>query len=197
MPAFRHLVAGATLATAGALGALTWLPALLTRVHGFTLAQAGLVLALGFGVFGAAGTYAVGRIADGAAKTDARRKAWVTGASQLLIAALWLPALLADDRAWVIVAAIVPCALAGAYLGPTIAMIQDVVDPRARAFSAAIAILVINLIGASAGPLVVGALSDLLAPRFGVQSLSYALIAVPVFLAWSALHYARAGGGRL
>src|SRR5262249_12549110 len=72
--AFRNLIAGATLATAGALGATTWLPALLTRAHGLTLAQAGAVLAIGLGIAGAAGTYAVGRIADRAARVDGRRK---------------------------------------------------------------------------------------------------------------------------
>jgi predicted MFS family arabinose efflux permease len=73
---FRHLIAGATLAIAASLGALTWLPALLTRAHGFDLAQAGLLLAIGIGVFGAVGTYAIGRLADRAAAADARRKAW-------------------------------------------------------------------------------------------------------------------------
>jgi hypothetical protein len=34
-------------------------------------------------------------------------------------------------------------------------------------------------------------LSDALAPTAGLQSLRYALLAMPALLVWSALHYAR------
>jgi hypothetical protein len=37
----------------------------------------------------------------------------------------------------------------------------------------------------------VGILSDALASSAGPQSLRYALLAMPVLLAWSAFHYAR------
>ena len=69
---------------------------------------------------------------------------------------------------------------------------RHVVDPRARALAAAVLLLVANLIGASIGPLAVGVLSDALASSVGAQSLRYALLAMPVLLAWSAFHFARA-----
>jgi predicted MFS family arabinose efflux permease len=191
----RHLIAGATLATAAALGFITWLPALLTRVHGTSLTQAGIVLALAFGVVGAVGTYLFGRFADAVSIVDVRRKPLVIACAELLLAGLSLTALLVEDRGIALVMSIVPCALIGAYVGPTLALVQDIVDPRARAFSAAMLLFVVNLIGGSLGPLAVGMLSDALAASAGQQSIRYALLAMPLFLAWSGFHYARAVSG--
>jgi len=191
----RHLFAGATLATAAALGLVTWLPALLTRVHGMSLMQAGVFLGLAFGVAGAASTYLFGRIADTVSIADARRKPRIVAGCQLLLAALWLAALLVEDRSIALAMLVVPCMLIGVYVGPTLALVQDVVDPRARAFSAAVLLLVVNLVGASLGPLAVGMLSDALAALAGPQSLRYALLATPALLAWSGFHYARATTG--
>jgi len=188
----RHLFAAATLATAAALGAVTWLPALLTRAHGMSLAEAGVFLALTVGVAGALGTYAFGRAADAASIKNARRKALVTAAGQALLAVLWLPVMLTTDRTTVLWAAVVPCAFTLAYLGPTLAMVQDCADPRARAFCSALLLVLINLVGAGAGPLLVGALSDALTTSAGSRSLSYALLVVPVLLIWSAYHFLRA-----
>ena len=42
--------------------------------------------------------------------------------------------------------------------------------------AAAILLFIINIIGLGLGPTVVGMLADLLAPRFGVESLRYALL---------------------
>lgn len=189
--ALRHLLAGATLATAAALGLVTWLPALLARVHGMNLTQAGIFLALTFGVAGAAGTYLFGRIADRASLTDSRRKPLIVAGCQAVVAVLWLSALLVEDRGLALAMFVVPCTLIGAFIGPTLALVQDLVDPRARAVTAAVVLLVINLVGASIGPLAVGILSDALASSAGPQSLRYALLAMPVLLAWSAFHYAR------
>jgi predicted MFS family arabinose efflux permease len=190
--ALRHLFAGATLATAATLGLLTWVPALLARVHGMSLAEAGIFLALTFGVAGAAGTYVFGRIADRVSMADIRRKPLIVAGCQAVLAALWLSALLVENRGIALAMFVVPCAFVSAFFGPTLALVQDVVDPRARAITAAVLLLVINLVGASIGPLAVGVLSDALASWAGPQSLRYALLAMPVLLAWSAFHFARA-----
>jgi predicted MFS family arabinose efflux permease len=188
----RQLFAGATLAHAAAFGLITWLPALLTRVHGTSLAQAGIVLALGFGVAGGVGTYLFGRFADAVSMVDAGRKPLAIAGAQLLLAGLSLVAFLVEDRGLALMLSVVPCALIGAYVGPTLALVQDMVDPRARAFSAAMFLLVLNLIGGSIGPLAIGMLSDALIPSAGSQSLRYALLAIPVLLIWSGFHYGRA-----
>ncbi len=65
-PTLRHLLAGATLASAAAIGLITWLPAFLARSHALGPTQIGVFLALVFGIAGGCGTYAGGRIADAA-----------------------------------------------------------------------------------------------------------------------------------
>jgi predicted MFS family arabinose efflux permease len=188
-PTLRHLFAAATLATAAATGLVTWLPALLTRIHALTLAQTGVFLALTLGVVGAAGTYACGRIADRASVSDPRHKLFVLAMLQSLLAVSLPLALLAEPRISAAVLLVLPCAIIAGYIGPTLALVQGIVDPRARAFSAAILLFFVNLVGAGIGPFAVGAISDALAASAGPQSLRYAMLLTPLLCIWSAWHY--------
>jgi hypothetical protein len=58
-----------------------------------------------------------------------------------------------------------------------------------RAVASAIKMLCMNLIGLGLGPLLVGLLSDLLAPRFGNASLNVALAIFTVVGLWGAFHF--------
>ena len=49
--------------------------------------------------------------------------------------------------------------------------------------------LLSSLLGLGVGPVVVGVLSDLFAPRFGVESLRYALMVIGCMPLWGALHF--------
>ena len=62
-----------------------------------------------------------------------------------------------------------------------------------RATWAAITLLVINLVGLGLGPLLVGRLSDWLAPTAGEDSLRWALVIVVSLTPWALFHYWRAG----
>lgn len=187
--AMRHLVAGGTLATAAATGLVTWLPALFTRVHEWSLAQAGLFLAVVLGVLGAGGTYGFGRRVDRVSAGRLGPKALAVARLEVGLAVLIPVGLLADTGLGAAVLLGVPCLLVAAYIGPNLSLVQDLVDPRSRAFCAALLLLCVNLAGAGVGPLAVGALSDTLAADHGRQSLRYAMLVVPVLCAWSALHF--------
>jgi hypothetical protein len=54
-------------------------------------------------------------------------------------------------------------------------------------------LFILNIVGLGAGPLVVGLLADLLVPRFGTESLRYALLLCSVVNIWAAAHYYIAG----
>ena len=74
------------------------------------------------------------------------------------------------------------------WLGTGNAIIQGLAKPRMRATAGALNVLFNSGIGYGLGPFTVGALSDWLAPSYGVESPRYALlIAVPPQL-WAALH---------
>ena len=68
-------------------------------------------------------------------------------------------------------------------------MIQSLVPLRMRSVAAAISLVLGNMIGLGFGPQGVGILSDLFAPRFGVESLRYALMVFACLNIWAALHY--------
>ena len=58
-----------------------------------------------------------------------------------------------------------------------------------RATAAAVMLFVINIIGLAIGPAATGLLSDALIPRFGEDSLRYAMLLTSLVLAWSCLHF--------
>jgi MFS family permease len=62
------------------------------------------------------------------------------------------------------------------WIGPTFAAIQTLTPDHLRSQASALILLLVNLIGLGLGPVVVGVLSDLLAPEFGVESIRYAML---------------------
>lgn len=82
----------------------------------------------------------------------------------------------ADSLGLTFVAFLVPTALSLAWLGPVLSAFQHLVPPNMRATASAIFLFINNLIGIALGNLVIGALSDGLNARFGVESLRYAIM---------------------
>jgi MFS transporter, Spinster family, sphingosine-1-phosphate transporter len=82
--------------------------------------------------------------------------------------------------------------LASTATGPLFAVIQTVVPQRTRATAIAVVYLFGNLIGTGLGPLAAGALSDLLRPVLGEESLRYALLSLTPGYLWGAYHMWRA-----
>jgi predicted MFS family arabinose efflux permease len=192
-PALRHLLVGASLASAVAYSVLAWTPSFLVRSHGFGAATAGGLLALLLGGVGAIGTFIGGWLADRLSRHDPRWPLWIVALGLALAAPLWSATYLARTSVGALAWMTGPALLVGIFLGPTFALVQTLVDPRRRAVSAALLLFAANLVGYGLGPLGVGVLSDALAPRLGAESLRYALSGLSVVGIWAALHYARAG----
>ena len=76
--------------------------------------------------------------------------------------------------------------------GPLFGTIQTLVPQNMRATAIAFIYLFANLIGMGLGPLAAGALSDVLRPRFGEESLRYALLALCPGYLWAMWHLWRA-----
>jgi predicted MFS family arabinose efflux permease len=185
----RHVFIGGALASVAAYAAIGWLPAFLIRSHGMTMAAAGTVLGLLLGVLGAVGTLGGGVLAD---RLGARNRAWrlrFVAVAFLAVAPLWPLALLVPHPVAAIAALAIPAAVLCVYLAPTFAAVQSLAPPGMRALAAAFLLMVGSLVGLGLGPVLVGLLSDALAPAHGADSLRLAmLVVVPVYL-WSATHY--------
>jgi len=67
--------------------------------------------------------------------------------------------------------------------------LQSVLPPAIRGMGVAMLMLAVNLVGAGAGPLLVGMLSDYLAPTFGSDSLRYAMAAGISVMGWGVVHF--------
>jgi hypothetical protein len=75
---------------------------------------------------------------------------------------------------------------------PAYAAIHLVIDAGHRAMVMAFILLVSNLVGMGAGPVLTGILSDTLQPVFGEASLQAAIIALLFLMPWAAFHFFRA-----
>ena len=81
------------------------------------------------------------------------------------------------------------------YLGVTYGVFQNLLHSRMRATGSALLNGIYTLVGQGLGALLVGGLSDRLAPRFGsADGLAYAMAITAAIYLWAAAHYGLAAG---
>jgi MFS family permease len=186
----RHMAIGAGLHSFAGYGLAAWGPAFMARVHHMGPAEIGMWLGLITGFAGMAGAVSGGMLADRLARHDARWTLWVPAiASTIEVPLLIAFFLLSSQTAALVIA--VPGILTGAmWLGPIFAATQNLVRPALRAFTSALMLFVVNLIGLGLGPQAVGVLNDVLAPTFGHEAIRYSLCLVGLTNLWAAAHFA-------
>jgi MFS family permease len=191
--ACRHVVIGLTLTSFVGYGGVMFAASFLKRTHGISGLEIGLVLGPIVGVLGGMGALAGGWLADRLAQRDQRWNAWVIAVAKAFAAPLVLGFYLSDDFTWALVFYLPATVLGAFYLGPSFAMVQSLAPLHMRSTVSAIMLFILNLIALGLGPLAVGALSDLLNPAYGTQSLRYALMLTSLLNIWAAYHYLVAG----
>jgi len=72
-------------------------------------------------------------------------------------------------------------------------VLHDRVPAARRPIVSAIFLMLVNFIGLGLGPLITGALSQLVFAGFGEHSLRYALVVMQIVGIWGGLHYWLAG----
>ena len=193
-PAARHLVAGMTLTSLVGYAVTGWGPSYMQRSLGFSLIDISRYVALPAALIGAFSALAGGFLADRAAR---RHGIWAQSRVVAGMKAIAFPFAVAfyfvADTRVALGCYFVSYIFAGAYIGPTFAMIQHLAPLRLRATWAALSLLAINLLGLGLGPLAVGRISDWLSPVYGAESLRYAMFCVSLLTPWAIWHYWRAG----
>lgn len=192
------LITGAAFISLAGYGVMMWGFEFLSRVHHMTPVAIGQWLALIVGAGGVVGTLFGGRLADRSFKLAPAKAISVPAWFTLACVPFGLAFLLVDIR-WVALACFVPFStLLNVYLPSVYSSIQNLSKLHMRATAVAILLFIINMVGAGAGPLIVGGLSDLFAPQFGAESIRYALAIVTVlsgvgcvFLILASRHYAQ------
>jgi predicted MFS family arabinose efflux permease len=179
--AFWGISFGAAASSMMGYGLFFWLPSFLVRSHGMTLLNASLYYGAILLFGGIAGIWLGGWLADRFGAVHRRAYALIPAIAFLATAPFFVGAVMSKSLAVAFVLFMVPTALGLAWLGPVLSAIQHVVPPGMRATASAIFLFVNNLIGIGLGSVALGALSDLLAVRFGADSLRYAILAGTVF----------------
>ena len=136
------------------------------------------------------GTFIGGYITDYFGKTD---KSWYLKipALAIMISAVSVAATFTFKNSFVMFFCLgVSTFLQSMYLGPAISVAHAMVPANMRALTSAILFFVLNLIGLGLGPLIIGMVSDLLQPSFGIESLRWALYLItPVALCSSIVFF--------
>ncbi len=151
--------------------------ALATRYYGVTALLSTVV-----------GTILAGAVVDRMARRDVAWKLRLPGILCLLAAPLMAFGLLAQDAKTCLLFYGVANAMVFMALPALYSAVYGVSPDSQRAMALAMLGLITNLIGLGLGPVVLGGLSDLLNPQFGVDSLRYALASSVIFLAWASIH---------
>jgi predicted MFS family arabinose efflux permease len=171
------------------VGMQNWSPAFYVRTYGLTPAQVGAAIATTVGIGGAVGLIGGGFITQALMKRDPR---WATIAAVIchLVAGICvISSLLVTDAHISLTLFAMTAVILSLPTGGVFATQLNAVDPRARSTAAAFSSMLTSIVGAGLGPLVVGALSDLMTPQFGANGLRYALILIASLHVLPALFY--------
>jgi MFS family permease len=191
---FLHMAVAAGLSSFAGYAVINFFPSFIDRSYEMQIVSLGMWLGLILGIVGGAGFFIGGYLADRVGRKNQRRALRLIGFTQLASAAVSFGVYLAPTAPIALLMFILPAFISNLYLAPVLSQVQGLVPLRMRGVASANMLLIINLIGLGLGPLVVGMLSDGLAPYFGDDSLRYSLmLMVVVIIPWAALHYFMAG----
>jgi MFS family permease len=193
-PAALYLVVAVTITSLVGYALTGWGPSYMQRSLGLSMLEVSKYVALPAALIGSTSALLGGVAADRAAKRRGLyAQSWVVAVFKLFAFPFAVGFYFVDDPRWALASYFVAALFAGAYLGPTFALIQHLAPLKLRSVWAALTLLVINLIGLGLGPFAVGKLSDVLQPAYGAQSLRWAMLCVALLTPFAILAYWRAG----
>ena len=145
----------------------TFLPAFMTRVHGYSVAHAGVTSGIVYLVGGVLGGLLGGHLGDRVSSNARNARLWMAAIIALLSAPIMFYGISqpAGFAARAIVAIAIGYAAFNTYFAFVYSSIQDIVPPDQRGFAMSVYFMAMYLCGASFGPLLTGRLSDLLSHR--------------------------------
>ncbi|KQZ62258.1 hypothetical protein ASD67_11920 [Sphingopyxis sp. Root1497] len=177
------LLPATALAAFVSYGMLNWIPAYLMRVQDMPLSAMGTWFAPAAGITFAAGTLGGGWLVARRARTSPRAYGQVPAIATLILIPSLIASLMVDSWPLALALMLVPLTACTFYIAPALALVQNLMPPRARATGTSILMLMFNIIGLGFGPLFVGFVSDTLKPDYGVESLRWGIMALIPFAA--------------
>ena len=180
-PAFWLLAFGAASSSLCGYGLALWTPSILMRSFGLGLVPTGNFLASLLIIGGCIGVFAGGLLADRLGQANRAWYAALPAIAWLITAPTFVAGFFAPNLwlAWILL--FIPNALNILWLGPITTAVQHLVPQPMRATASASFLLINNLIGMGAGPLLIGRLSDAMKTSYGVDALRNAAVACTGF----------------
>ncbi len=173
---FRKLCFGTALGVFGGQAFAGWSAPFLMRSHGVDLVAIGTIFAPPYLLSALIGTIVAGFVADRLVRRNlnapVRASSYALAlATAILFVACWVP-----NFTWLVILTIPMGLVGGGWVLPMQSSTQNALPPELRATGTAVFWFVVNLVGIACGPWFTGFMSDLLATRFGSDSLRFALL---------------------
>lgn len=174
-PTFWLLALGAACSSICGYGVAFWLPSFFMRSLGLTLVQTSWFYGAINLVGGVAGIWLGGALADRFAKKSRAAYALTPAICYLVALPFAYAAMNSSSLALTFALFLIPTGLNLAWLGPVLGAVQHLAPANMRTTTNSLFLLINNLLGIAVGLWIFGYLSDLLAPRYGAESMRYAL----------------------
>ena len=155
-----NMVLGITLVSFAGYGAGQFVPPYFIRTFGLSYATVGLATGLVGGLSSGIGTLLGGFVTDWASRRSGKWYALAPAIGVAVGAPIYMLAYSYPDWKIAVMILLIPGVFGYVYLGPTFAIIQNVVEPRRRATATALLFFFQNMIALGMGPPLVGWLID-------------------------------------
>lgn len=165
---------------ANASAASTWDPTFLKRVHGMSMGEIASTLGPLRGILGAAGIIAGGLLIDRFGRRNEKLRLRLPAIACLLVAPAEVLYLLGGSRLEWIVGYGLTSFFALMPQAPIFAVALNVARVRMRAVAISVLVFCASLVGQVVGPLLIGALNDMLHPQFGDLAVRYSMLVLAV-----------------
>jgi MFS family permease len=174
-PSFWLLSFGAACSSICGYGVAFWLPTFFQRSFGLSLTERALFYSALSLFGGVAGIWLGGVLADRFGAKNKAAYALAPAICFLVALPCFLLAMNVHSMVLAFLLFLIPTGLNLAWLGPVVAAVQHLAPASMRTTTSALFLLINNLLGLAVGLWFFGYVSDLLAPRYGAESMRHAL----------------------
>jgi predicted MFS family arabinose efflux permease len=192
-PGLMHCIVAIVLIATGIYGMSSWVTSFLMRSHGVAIKDAGLIVAIAYGVLGSAGGIAAGFSADWLNRRrggfEPARTALLGACIPVATAITGIAAMSVTSLSVCIVFLFLCGFFSASYNGPIYAVIVTIAGPKLRGLAVSLVQFGANLVGVSVGAYLIGAISQYVGSENGV---AWGIGVAMLFTLWGALHLALA-----
>jgi len=178
-PALLLILAALVAGAMAAVGVGSWMPAVLLRAYHLPMREVGVLSGIA-GVFGAAGTFLGGVLANILAKGRTERLLMICGLSVLIGAPFTVMVLLGSAQPLQPAPYFIAAFVTPLYYGPGFSLAVGLAPPAMRGRLMAVTFVLCNILGAGIGPQIIGWISDYLASQHDPRALPNATACLTV-----------------